>query len=309
MGRGLYVALLSCAAGSLALGACSTLTLDDTPLVEQLPGDPGTGTEEGPAGTGLNTNLPCDVQAILENRCIACHDGKTAVAMLKYSDLVAPAPSDPSKTLAQQALLRMQSDTNPMPPPPAVPPEEDEIESFRAWVEAGLPRETMSCTDPPPDAGTDPDPVDASTDGGDAGSVCTSGTYWTLGNAGSPLMHPGMACNACHQQAGGPNLRIAGTVFPTLRDPDDCNGKGPPPQLTVIVTDRDNRNFNLQVNAAGNFVYENRLFQRPPRPPLRARVTDGTNTRQMMGTVTSGDCNSCHTAQGRNGAPGRILAP
>jgi predicted CXXCH cytochrome family protein len=29
----------------------------------------------------------------------------------------------------------------------------------------------------------------------------------------------------------------------------------------------------------------------------------------MVGTVTSGDCNGCHTAAGAQNAPGRILAP
>jgi predicted CXXCH cytochrome family protein len=29
----------------------------------------------------------------------------------------------------------------------------------------------------------------------------------------------------------------------------------------------------------------------------------------MMTPQETGDCNSCHTEQGRNGAPGRILLP
>ena len=36
---------------------------------------------------------------------------------------------------------------------------------------------------------------------------------------------------------------------------------------------------------------------------------DGTKTRAMIGKVTSGDCNSCHSTAGLNGAPGRILVP
>ena len=43
--------------------------------------------------------------------------------------------------------------------------------------------------------------------------------------------------------------------------------------------------------------------------PYSAKVFDGTKTRVMVGKVTSGDCNFCHTAAGKNGAPGRILAP
>jgi hypothetical protein len=300
------VAVLSIAA---AVVACTTLALDDSPLVDQLPGDRGTGTEQGAAGTGLNTNLPCDVQAILENRCIACHDGSRAIPMLKYSDLARAAPSDATKTVAQIAVLRMRSTTNPMPPPPAVPPEPDEIASFESWVNAGLPRMTQSCTDPPPDVdgSVTPPPLDAGADG-EAGAVCTSGTRWTMGNTPSPGMHPGMACNACHQQLGGPNLRLAGTVYATLHDPDDCEGKGPPPNLDVIVVDSNQRTYTMRVNGAGNF-FDVPGGGAPPKAPFRARVTNGAQTRVMNGTVTSGDCNSCHTAQGRNGAPGRILAP
>lgn len=301
-------AVLLSAVVAAVVVACSTLSLDDAPLVDQLPGDRGTGTEQGAAGTGLNTNLPCDVQAILENRCIACHDGTRAIAMLKYSDLAAASPTEGTKTVAQVALARMQAGT--MPPRPAAPPEPDEILAFEQWVTAGLPRETKSCTDPPPDAGPEPPPpvpTDAGADA-DAGNPCTSGTTWTMGNTPSPLMHPGLACNACHQIAGGPNLRLAGTVYPTLRDPNDCYGKAPPPDVDVVVTDADQRTFTMRVNAAGNFR-QPPGGGAPPKAPFRARVTDGTKTRVMNGSVTSGDCNSCHTAQGRNGAPGRILAP
>src|SRR6476620_7668816 len=53
-----------------------------------------TGGPEAPAGTGGNTGLPCDVQAVLENRCIACHDGSKAVPMLSYTDLTKPSSVD-----------------------------------------------------------------------------------------------------------------------------------------------------------------------------------------------------------------------
>lgn len=252
----------------------------------------------GPAGTGLATGLPCDVQAILENRCIACHGGTIAPIMLDYADLVAPAPSDPNKTVAQASVEKMKA--NAMPPPPAEPPEDDEIAAFEEWVSAGTPKNPEACTDPPP---ADPSPMDGGTVP-DAGIVCTSGTMWTQGDQRSPLMHPGAACNACHQVKGGPNLRIAGTVYPTLHEPDDCNGKGPPPRLTVTIIDARNREVPIEVNQVGNFYTRTRVV-----PPFRARVSDGTNTREMKGSVTSGDCNSCHSTSGTNGAPGRILAP
>lgn len=259
---------------------------------------------QGPAGTGLATGLPCDVQAVLENRCLACHSGMMAAAppLLNYDDLMAKSKIDPTKTLAQLSLDRMKSTTSPMPPPPAVAPDPDEIKTFEDWVNAGTPKGAV-CTDPPPAAG------DGGTlaDGGDAGSTalkCTSGKTWTGGNTKSPLMHPGFACNACHQVLGGPNLRIAGTVYPGLHELNDCDGKSPPPALTVIITDKNGKVTTLPVNAAGNFSTLVRIL-----PPYKAKVTDGVTTRAMTGSVTAGDCNSCHSEIGANGAPGRVMAP
>ncbi len=272
----------------------------------------------GPAGSGLASGLPCDVQALIENRCIGCHEGLTpnAPRLLEYADLVAPSKTAPAQSMAQVAVARMKSTTKPMPPKPAAAPAADEIATMEAWVAAGTPKGVL-CTDTPPDGGVKPGspPVDA---GADAAPICTSGTLWTLGNQASASMHPGLACNACHQQLGGPNLRFAGTVFRGPHDRDDCNGAGPPPPLTVEITDAKGVKLAGTVNGAGNFIIQ------PPPPrrngngdngqtrltaPFRAKVIDGAATRIMQGSVTSGDCNSCHTVAGKNGAPGRILAP
>jgi len=286
----------------------------------------------GPAGTGLATGLPCDVQALLENRCIGCHEGKTpnAPRLLQYADLVAPSKSDPAQSMARVALTRMKSATNPMPPAPAARVDPDELATMAEWVGAGTPKGVL-CTDTPPDGGIDsgiPPLLDA---GGDAAPLCTSGVMWTLGNQASASMHPGRACNSCHQQLGGPNLRFTGTVYRAVHDVDDCNGTGPPPPLTVEITDSNGTKITGAVNAAGNFMIN------PPAPPggggggnvrasgngnngnggnpgkfsapFRAKIIDGAKTRSMSRSITSGDCNSCHTADGINLAPGRILAP
>ena len=268
---------------------------------------PPSGAPSGPAGTGLATGLPCDVQAVLENRCLACHGGQMVAAgappLLNYDDLLAKSKTDPTKSLAQVSLDRMKSTTSPMPPPPAAKPEADEIQTFQDWVTAGTPKGAV-CTDPPPpvpDGGT---VGDGGGEGGTTALVCTSGKTWTMGNTKSPEMHPGFACNACHQVLGGPNLRIAGTVYPTLHEPNDCDGKGPPPNLTVIITDKTGKVTNMPVNAAGNFYTQVKI-----NPPYKAKITDGVKTRSMNGSVTSGDCNSCHTETGANAAPGRIQTP
>ncbi|HSY23238.1 MAG TPA: hypothetical protein VK841_14025 [Polyangiaceae bacterium] len=43
--------------------------------------------------------------------------------------------------------------------------------------------------------------------------------------------------------------------------------------------------------------------------PFDAKVLNGSKERDMVAAQTSGDCNSCHTEQGANGAPGRIMPP
>jgi len=266
----------------------------------------------GPAGTGLATGLPCDVQAVIENRCIACHDGKTAGApkMLDFADLLAPSKTDATKTIAAKSIERMKSTTSAMPPPPAVAADADEIATFEDWAKAGYPKNAMSCTEAPPtgDGGTDAGPLpDAGVDSGASG--CTSGLTWKNGNQKSPLMHPGVACNACHSVMGGPNLSIAGTAYKGLHDVNDCNGAAPPPTVTVTITDSKGKVVNATVNAAGNFNIPRQNGAQRLTAPFTAKLSDGVKTRAMVGKVTSGDCNSCHTTAGLNGAPGRILVP
>lgn len=291
--------------------ACSSSsTVEDTSSDGGAPStlptsDPASTTPEGPAGTGANTGLPCDVQAVLENRCLTCHDGSMAgvAPLLTYSNLMAKAVSDPTKTLAQLSLERMKSATQPMPPKPAEAVSADEIADFEAWITGGA-KKGEACTTPPPatDGGSMPS-GDAGTKLPDGGSLCTSGTFWTQGNQGSGLMNPGQICQGCHQVMGGPSFSAAGTVYAGAHEPNNCNGANTA-NLTVIITDAQNREVRIPVNAAGNFYTRTRI-----RAPFKARVTDGQKTRAMQGSVTRGDCNGCHTENGANGAPGRIQAP
>ncbi|HEY8075412.1 MAG TPA: hypothetical protein VIF62_14910 [Labilithrix sp.] len=242
------------------------------------------------AGSGAATGLPCDVQQLLENRCIGCHLGPSPPALLTYADLMKPS-SDPSKNLAQRSLERMQSTSSPMPPAPAVAPTAAEITTFQAWVTAGTPMGTACTTTPPAsDGGTTTTPT-----------VCTSGITKT-GSEGS-TMRPGEACITCHTMRGGPAFSIAGTVYPTAHEPNDCVGVAGG-GLTVVVTDKNGSTINLPVNSVGNFQYSGAVAA-----PFHVKVTNGTTVRAMADSLTAGDCNSCHTVNGFNGAPGRIMAP
>src|SRR5262249_7990348 len=130
-----------------------------------------------PQGTPGGTGLPCDVQGILENRCLACHGGTNPPPLVTYENLVAKSTKDPNKTMAVVALERMKAKE--MPPAPAVPPELDEIAAFEDWVKAGTPKNPFACNDDAfPDAAVPIPPTDGGIlDGGGDGGVCTSGKF------------------------------------------------------------------------------------------------------------------------------------
>jgi hypothetical protein len=140
---------------------------------------------------------------------------------------------------------------------------------------------------------------------------CTSGVTRNLNESEGPEMAPGRACNTCHAEenaASGegdaPIFSFAGTVFPTGHEPDDCIGAGAAGAL-VVVTDSAGQTFTAAVNRGGNFVLEEDLFVRP----YRAKLIFQGREREMASAQRNGDCNSCHTAAGTNGAPGRIVLP
>lgn len=148
----------------------------------------------------------------------------------------------------------------------------------------------------------------SSSDGGvDAGvdaGTCPSQLYWTRGTAAGASMEPGMACIACHQmQAPTLTYDFMGTVFANPRSEDTCFAQ-PPDSVTVEILDVNGAvAATLTPNTAGNFFTgRNSGVQKP----YTARVRSDGGVNVMLMPQTDGDCNGCHTAQGLNGAPGRI---
>jgi hypothetical protein len=132
---------------------------------------------------------------------------------------------------------------------------------------------------------------------------CTIGASGAIAVIPTETMAPGTACGTCHLAIGKP-LYISGTVYPTYHEPDLCLGVT---DVTIELVDANNATHSLPVDSSGNFL-DNDLFALWPAPWTVA-VVKGTARRPMVGTVTNGDCNSCHTAPGANSAPGRILTP
>ena len=259
----------------LALATCTGIIGDGIPEAEPDAGQVG-------------TDLPCDVAAVLNARCVSCHGSPLAgvpLTLASYTDLSAPSLSDPSKSNAAVALERMADTARPMPPSAPVPG--DDVAVMRAWVEAGL---------PPGDCGAS-NPYDTPLQ-------CSSGRKWTHGNEESPHMHPGRACIACHDREGeGPHFALAGTVYPTAHEPDECYGADA--SATLRITDADGQEIDVRVTSSGNFFLEDARIVMP----YTARLRHEGRERAMVTPQQDGDCNGCHTVDGENGAPGRLMLP
>ncbi len=148
------------------------------------------------------------------------------------------------------------------------------------------------------DAGVDSSVVISANDPLGSSARCTSGKTWTSGTG--QTMRPGEACPSCHG-----NFVIAGTVYPTGHEPNDCDGvNGSMTTVTVVVTDSTNRQFTLTPNTVGNFYSSTKIT-----PPITAKVVENGKERAMVSAQTITNCNMCHTANGANGAPGRITLP
>ncbi len=264
-------------------------------------------------------DLPCAVSKLLDQHCVSCHDGNSSIPILSRADLLAPSLEDPDRTIVDVAIERMRPGHE-KPMPPTTEMSDEDIAVFENWLADELPAGECGVT--------------VSTEF-DTPSVCTSETYWTRGDHESPRMYPGRACIACHtKEREGPRFTVAGTVFPTAHEPDDCNGvAGPGPR--VVITDAKGRTFTIPVNDVGNFGLELQSEDDEDGDddakgeeeedddddegvtktriavafPYTAKVVSDGRERAMVTPQKDGDCNGCHTETGTNVAPGRIVAP
>jgi hypothetical protein len=188
-----------------------------------------------------------------------------------------------------------------MPPAPATPLAPEELAVIEAWVQEGMPKDCGSTGDPGPGIYDTP-------------SVCSSDGYWTHGDDESPKMHPGRACVACHSgssdgedEGEGPQFWLAGTVYPTAHEPDECNGVNGSGDAKLVIVDAEGQTLTLGVNSVGNFYYEKEAGKLAL--PYMAKVLYEGRERVMATPQRNGDCNSCHTEEGDNQAPARIMLP
>ena len=114
-------------------------------------------------------------------------------------------------------------------------------------------------------------------------------------------MEPGGNCITCHAQDEGPSYTIAGTVMGATDDDDRCAGVA---SVTVEITDANGSVISLATNNVGNFFHRGSVAT-----PYTAKVVRGGDEIAMAAPQSDLNCANCHTAEGLNSAPGRILAP
>ncbi len=263
-----------------------------------------------PVGEG---GLPCDVQNFLNAKCTSCHSNPprndAPMPLTSHGALVATNAG--GVRFADRSLARLEAGT--MPPGDAL--SAAEYKAFADWVNAGAPAGTCAPVDDPFD-----DPPTCSS--GQSLPFCDDDVVSTSllddddddgGDCAGPTMNPGIACGSsnCHASGGeGPRIWFAGTVYRSGHEPDRCVGgpKAGTGQAQVVVTGANGAIVSRTVNAAGNFVLL-RSQLASLSFPIRAEVRYDGRVRAMATPQQKGDCNGCHTQDGFDGAPGRIVLP
>ena len=254
----------------LATAACGSTSATDT--------SGGADT----SGGGADTALGNDVSLVWD----AATDTSAAPKDVETAEDTA-APVDAAETPDVPVLLDV-------PAPQDVPVVQDtapvlDVQPMDVYIPPDVPKPDVQTVDTQsaPDVAEDP---------------CPGGVKWLLGDLiHTDLMEPGLACNQCHAKKG-PVFAFGGTVYPGFHTVDTCNGVN---GVTVEITGADGQVVKMNTNLAGNFHSNTQV-----KMPYTARVVDSSGKeRKMYDPQTEGDCNSCHTEQGTNGAPGRIRAP
>jgi hypothetical protein len=145
--------------GGGTIGAVQPTPAFDAGVVMVKPPTTGGGT----AGTSSSTPW-CQVKAILDAKCIACHTTPLAAGapfpLAKYEDLIAAHPSKPGKKVFERVGVRVHADKSQLESLPVMPPGAQlpaaSLAVIDDWVKAGAPAgENPTCAGAPGAAGAD----------------------------------------------------------------------------------------------------------------------------------------------------------
>jgi hypothetical protein len=260
------------------------------------------------------SGLPCEIDDLLERRCRSCHSDPPAsgpMPLVSRDHLLAAAPSDGTKTVGERALERMMDPVAPMPPAPGTPASAEEIAMMQAWIVAGSPAEDCGGGGSSESGGEpEPNPFDAE-------PMCSSGRFWGDDDDGDPRMHPGRDCLSCHDEERAddpddddiPDLLIAGTIYPTGHEPNDCIGASSVDLRVIVQSMVSAEEVTLEPNSSGNFLLHRSQAPAGFEAPFQVKLVEGDAERIMPIAAPHGACNRCHTQDGTMDAPGRIVQP
>ncbi len=116
-----------------------------SPTSSRVPGaGVDAGAAPGPTEAGApGASLPCDVDTVLAAHCRGCHGATPSfgapMPLVTYTDLWAPAQSDPTKSVFTLVEQRIHDDARPMPQPPNPRLDAQDLATIDAWVSANAP--------------------------------------------------------------------------------------------------------------------------------------------------------------------------
>lgn len=283
-----------------------------------LPADDGRkpGDADGAVGAADLGCVPEEVTALVTTYCVKCHGDKpfgSKLSLTKEGAFAATLPAQMNQTVAEWALVRMKNKTM---PPGGQKPSASEIATFEAWVTGALVANcggdageadagdgsTVDASNPEPDGGLGP-VIDDDPFATDPVGICTSGVGSTARRGAT--MQPGEACVTCHSMNPRlPKFTIAGTLYPTGHEVKGCVGHSAGDAIIRVMDASGKTIVDLTPNQVGTFI-----SQDPMPAGFRVKVVTANGERAMLGSPPNGNCNSCHTPEGANGAPGRIRLP
>ncbi len=246
------VLLLACSASDTGLGfgrgglSCPRGTVANCPCPDGSRGVATCGFEarwsacDCAAGTNAppidGQALPCDVAAVVQNRCHECHGQQTQfgapMSLVSWENLHAPATSDPSRSVLDVVAERIRSATDRMPPPTQPELTSSELAAIENWIASGAPPANgNSCT--PTGAGGSPNPTGAggggNASGGGGGNVSGGGGFGAGGGGGvgggGPVSGPPDCQDYFEIRAHGQVGENDTTPFPVPKNPADSGNQ------------------------------------------------------------------------------------
>jgi hypothetical protein len=163
----IVLALFTLLAAGAAVLACGGADDPNAMVTDGNQAGAGAGSAPGangaPAAGAAPTakGLPCDVEAILASRCQTCHSNPPKFGantpLVSWDDLQKPGPGASAGTkLSELVASRIHDDARPMPPSPQSRLAAKELATVDAWIKAGTPSSSATCSNAPAPDGVKP---------------------------------------------------------------------------------------------------------------------------------------------------------